>query len=188
LRSQPREGRRAVFLDRDGTLNVNTGYVSSPDDVRLIDGAADGARKLAAAGYALVIASNQSGIARGLITPAAVDSVDERVLALLRERGVSIEAVYRCPHLPGGMVAAYAHECECRKPKPGMLVWAAADLGLDLSSSWAVGDSERDVQAGLAAGCRAILLEEAALAQPRRDGAFVAKNLLEAAGIILSTP
>ncbi len=123
-----------------------------------------------------------------MITPAQADSVDERVLALLRGHGVSIEAVYRCPHLPGGEVAAYAHECDCRKPKPGMLVRAAADLGLDLSSSWAVGDSERDVQAALAAGCRAILLDQDALAQPRGDLAFVAKNLLEAAGIILSTP
>ncbi len=155
--------------------------------MQLIEGAADGAKKLATAGYALVITSNQSGIARGIMTPAQADSVDERVLALLRERGVSIEAVYRCPHLPGGAVKAFAHECDCRKPKPGMLVRAAADLGLDLASSWAVGDSERDAQAGLAAGCRVVLLDHEPLAQARPDGVQVAKNLLEAAGIILST-
>jgi D-glycero-D-manno-heptose 1,7-bisphosphate phosphatase len=174
-------------LDRDGTLNVDTGYVARPQDVRLIDGAAEAARRLAHAGYALVIASNQSGIARGLMTPAQADAVDECVRELLREHGVAVDAVYRCPHLPGGAVAEYAVECECRKPKAGLLLRAAADLGLDLAASWAVGDSERDVEAGRAAGCRTILLDG-----EERDGRADsenarAKNLLEAAGIIVAT-
>jgi D-glycero-D-manno-heptose 1,7-bisphosphate phosphatase len=176
--------RRAVFLDRDGTLNVDTGYVASASDVRLIPGAAQGAKRLADAGYALVIASNQSGVARGMMTEAMADAVDARLLELLREHGVSIEASYRCPHLPGGEVQRYAVECECRKPKPGMLVQAARELGLDLASSWMVGDGERDVEAGLAAGTRAVLIgghdEHAA------DAARVyrAKDLLDAACII----
>jgi D-glycero-D-manno-heptose 1,7-bisphosphate phosphatase len=184
LRSQVPQVRRAVFLDRDGTLNVDTGFVAKPSDVRLIEGAAEGAKRLASAGYMLVITSNQSGIARGIMSEMQVDAVDERLLALLRDRGVAIEAVYRCPHLPNGANAAYAMVCDCRKPKPGLLLRAAADLGIDLFASWAVGDSERDVQAGLAAGCRAILLN--GTEQPR-PGVAVAKDLLEAANMIVET-
>ena len=181
--------RRAVFLDRDGTLNVDTGFVSHPQDVRLIDGAAEGARRLAQAGYLLVITSNQSGIARGVMTEQQADAVDEALLAQLRARDVRIAAVYRCPHLPGGRERAFAIECDCRKPKPGLLLRAAADLEIDLPSSWAIGDSERDVQAGLAAGCRAVLLDGAAgVDDCRSDGVHVAANLLGAARIIEGAP
>jgi D-glycero-D-manno-heptose 1,7-bisphosphate phosphatase len=170
-------------LDRDGTLNVDTGFVAKPSDVRLIEGAAEGAKRLASAGYMLVITSNQSGIARGIMSETQADAVDERLLALLRDRGVTIRAVYRCPHLPNGANAAYAMICDCRKPKPGLLLRAAADLGIDLAASWTVGDGKRDVQAGLAAGCRAILLNGAEQAP---GGVAVAKNLLEAAKLILA--
>ncbi|HXW51563.1 MAG TPA: HAD family hydrolase [Candidatus Acidoferrales bacterium] len=185
-------------MDRDGTLNVDTGYVSRPEDVRLIDGAALGARTLAQAGFALVITSNQSGIARGIMTSAQADAVDARVLELLRREDVLVAGLYRCPHLSEGRVREYAVECDCRKPKPGMILQAASELDLDLASSWSVGDSERDVQAGLAAGCRAILLDPEADPKVRRNiqtGAdapgrevAVAKNLLEAAGIIIASP
>jgi D-glycero-D-manno-heptose 1,7-bisphosphate phosphatase len=168
-------------LDRDGTLNVDTGFVARPSDVQLIEGAAEGAKRLASAGYMLVITSNQSGIARGIMSEAQADAVDERLLALLHDRGVTIDAVYRCPHLPDGAKAAYALNCDCRKPKPGLLLRAAADLDIDLGASWAVGDSERDVQAGLAAGCRVILLNGAG--QPP-TGVPIAKNLREAANMI----
>lgn len=178
-------GKRAVFLDRDGTLNVDTGYVARPEDVRLIEGAAQGALRLAQAGFTLVIASNQSGIARGLLSELEADAVDARVLELLREHGVTIAGVYRCPHLPDGKVPAYAVDCDCRKPKPGLILRAAADLHLDLSRSWAVGDSERDVQAGQAAGCRGVLLSDAGSTS---GSVPVAKNLLEAAGIIIASP
>jgi D,D-heptose 1,7-bisphosphate phosphatase len=172
-------------LDRDGTLNVDTGYVSRPGDVRLIEGAAEGASQLAQAGFMLVITSNQSGIARGILSESEADAVDARLLGLLSERGVSIAGLYRCPHLPEGKIAAYAVACDCRKPKPGLLLRAAADLNIDLARSWSVGDSERDVQAGLAAGCRAVLLSDGAAAP---DGVHVAKNLREAAGIITASP
>ena len=176
--------RRAVFLDRDGTLNVDSGYVDRPQDVRLIEGAAAGAKLLGDAGYELVIVSNQSGIARGRMTADQADAVDERLRALLSERGVAVAAVYRCPHLPTGLVAEFAIECDCRKPKPGMLLTAARDLGIDLAASWMIGDGARDVEAGLAAGCRAILLSPdgaGALAGPR---VFAAKSLLDAARLI----
>src|ERR1700724_3039428 len=100
--------RRAVFLDRDGTLNVDTGYISRPESVRLMPNAAEGARTLSEAGYTLIIVSNQSGIARGMLTTAQADAVDAKVLDLMRERGVRIEAIYRCPHLPDGQVAEFA--------------------------------------------------------------------------------
>ncbi len=176
--------RRAVFLDRDGTLNRDTGYVSRPQDVELIDGAAQGAKALADAGYHLVIVSNQSGIARGLMTVDQADAVDQRLLSLLREHGVVIAAVYRCPHLPDGTVESYAVVCECRKPKPGMLFQAANDLGLALRESWMVGDGDRDVEAGLAAGCRAIVLSTNGKT-PKKDGVYGAKDLRDAARVIV---
>jgi len=176
--------RRAVFLDRDGTLNVDTGYISRPEDVRLIPNAAEGARVLMKAGYALVIVSNQSGIARGMMTTAQADSVDAKVLDLLGEHGVRIEATYRCPHLPHGQVTEYAVECECRKPKPGLIARAAQDLGLDLARSWTVGDGARDVEAGLAAGTYALLISAEGPAAAGDGRAVRAKDLLDAARII----
>lgn len=176
-----------MFLDRDGTLNVDSGYVSRPEDVVLIEHAAEGAKALADAGYLLVIASNQSGIARGMLTVAQANAVDKRLLALLREHGVTVAAVYRCPHMPGGSVAQFAIECECRKPKPGMLVRAAHELGLDLAACWMIGDGARDVAAGLAAGCRSITLSlDGADAAPE-PGVLRAVDLLDAARLIATT-
>lgn len=176
--------RRAVFLDRDGTLNVDTGYISRPESVRLMPNAAEGARTLSEAGYTLIIVSNQSGIARGMLTTAQADVVDAKVLDLLRERGVRIEAIYRCPHLPDGQIAEFAVECDCRKPKPGMIAQAARDLGLDLERSWTVGDGLRDVEAGLAAGTRAVLISNGGQDSGTEPRAMRAKDLLDAARII----
>ena len=176
--------RRAVFLDRDGTLNVDTGYISRPEGVRLMPNAAEGARALSEAGYALIIVSNQSGIARGTITTPQAEAVDAKVLDLLRERGVHIEATYRCPHLPGGKVAEFAVECDCRKPKPGMIAQAARELGLDLARSWTVGDGVRDVEAGLAAGTRAVLIADRDAPGGADARVMRAKDLLDAARTI----
>lgn len=176
--------RRAVFLDRDGTLNVDTAYVSRPEDVRLIPNAAEGARVLTEAGYVLLIVSNQSGIARGKMTTAQADAVDAKVLDLLREHGVRIEASYRCPHLPEGEVREFAVECDCRKPKPGLIVRAARDLHLDLARSWSVGDGVRDVEAGLAAGTRAVLISDGDPLGEVDARTKRAKDLLDAARII----
>jgi D-glycero-D-manno-heptose 1,7-bisphosphate phosphatase len=151
--------RRAVFLDRDGTLNVDREYVGEPRDVELVPNAAKGARMLADAGYVLVVVSNQSGIARGLFTEDDADAVDERLARLLVERGVTIAASYRCPHLPDAPVPAYAVVCDCRKPLPGLILRAAADLSIDTKRSWAVGDRPRDIAAGAAAGCRTIAVD-----------------------------
>jgi D-glycero-D-manno-heptose 1,7-bisphosphate phosphatase len=151
--------RRAVFFDRDGTLNVDREYVGAAHDVELVPNAAKGARMLADAGYVLVVVSNQSGIARGFFTEDDADAVDERLVGLLAERGVAIAASYRCPHLPDAPLPAYAVACDCRKPLPGLILRAAADLSLDPKKSWAIGDRARDIAAGAAAGCRTIAVD-----------------------------
>ena len=179
--------RRAVFLDRDGTLNEDTGYVSNPDDVRLQPGAAKGAAALADAGYTLIIASNQSGIARGIMTESEAEAVDRRVRELLQESGVQITASYRCPHLPGGPVAEYAIECDCRKPKAGLLLRAARDLDIDLAASWTVGDGARDVEAGLAAGTKAVRLTRDPADAGDGERTYCASDLAAAARIITAT-
>lgn len=160
---------KAVFLDRDGTLNVNTGYVGDPENVVLVPHAAEGARTLVDAGFALVVVSNQSGIARGYFSEADADAVDARLRERLASAGVSIAAMYRCPHWPDAERPGSLAPCDCRKPKPGMLLRAAADLHLDLTQSWIVGDRLLDMQAGRAAGCRCVLVRGVPPYRPDED-------------------
>ena len=185
--------RKAVFLDRDGTLNIDREYVGRPADVELVPGAAEGAKLLADAGFALIVASNQSGIARGFFTPQQADAVDARVRELLAGKGVRIEAMYRCPHLPNGTVKEFTRDCDCRKPKPGLFLRAARDLDIALARSWAIGNGARDIEAGVAAGCRSVLVngadDEAGLTESETAGVqpdFRARDLVEAARFIVS--
>jgi D-glycero-D-manno-heptose 1,7-bisphosphate phosphatase len=157
----------AAFLDRDGTLNEaipdpDSGLPESPlrvEDVRLLPGAAAAARELAQAGYALVCVSNQPAAAKGKTTPGELLSVHERVIGLLELEGVQIKASRLCLHHPDGTVGELSIVCGCRKPSPGMLFDSATALGLDLGSSWMLGDTDGDVAAGRAAGCRTVLIE-----------------------------
>ena len=146
-------GDRAVFLDRDGTLIDDVGYIADAEEVRLVPGAAEALRALREAGFRLVVVSNQSGLGRGLVTQEQADAVHERFVRELESAGAGIDAAYYCPHAP-------QDDCDCRKPKPGMLLDAARDLGLDLERSFMVGNSEVDVGAGEAAGTRSILLAD----------------------------
>ncbi len=151
--------RPAVFLDRDGTIIEEVGYPSRPGDIRILPGAARGLARLAAAGHALVVVTNQSGIARGKFTEADLDRFHEALDEQLDVLGARVDAWYSCPHHPDAAVAVRADlavECDCRKPKPGMILRAADDLGLDLAASWLVGDTWRDIAAGQAAGVRTI--------------------------------
>ncbi|MEZ4400167.1 MAG: HAD-IIIA family hydrolase [Kofleriaceae bacterium] len=141
--------RRAVFLDRDGTLVVDVGYPRDPAAVELLPGAAAALAGLPA-DVALVIITNQSGLARGRITADEADAVQAEVERQFAAAGVRFAGAYRCPHGP-------ADGCRCRKPAPGLLLDAAADLGLDLARSIMIGDKPSDVAAGVAAGCRAAL-------------------------------
>lgn len=133
---------------------VDTGYVRDPNDVVLQPGVVEGLKEAKAMGFELVVVSNQSGLARGIIRPEAFQAVQSRLEALLAEGGVVLDDARFCPHGPDD-------GCACRKPKPGMLLDAARDRGIDLAHSVMVGDSARDVAAGIAAGCRTILLGKA---------------------------
>jgi D-glycero-D-manno-heptose 1,7-bisphosphate phosphatase len=153
--------RPAVFLDRDDTLIENRaitarsawpGDLFDPALVRLLPGVAEGCRRLRQAGYALVVVSNQGGVARGACTVAQVEATNTRLRELLRAEGVELDGIYYCPHHPAGSVAPFNIEHAWRKPSPGMLLAAATDLGLDLSLSWMIGDSPRDSEAAVAAG------------------------------------
>lgn len=145
--------KRAAFLDRDGTLIRDPGYTRDADSVELLPGVADALRRLAEAGYTLVIVTNQSAVSRGFATAGEVEAVNQRVIDRLGDEGVTIAGVYYCPHHPDD-------GCECRKPRPGMLLRAAADHGIDLSDSIMIGDKLSDVEAGRAAGCRESILIE----------------------------
>ncbi len=178
-------GRRAVFLDRDGTIVEDRGFLGDPAEVALLPGAAEGLLALARAGFLLVVVSNQSGVARGLFSESAVAAVNAAIgEALRRAGGPAIDAWYSCPHLPEGIVPEYARPCDCRKPAPGMILRAARELGIDLAQSVAVGDRARDVEAGRAAGVgAAVLIGPAPAAPPAAD--HVAPDLLAAARWIL---
>jgi len=144
--------RRAVFLDRDGVINVDHGYVHRVDDFCFVPGSAQAMQRLSAAGWRLVVVTNQSGIARGLYTADDYDRFTAHLQDELRAVGVSLDAVHSCPHLPDATLAAYRRACDCRKPGPGMLLRAARELSIDLGASVMVGDRLTDVLAGRAAG------------------------------------
>ena len=136
-----------MFLDRDGTLVRDTGYPHRREDYALLPGVVEGARLLAAAGYALAIATNQSGIGRGLFGWADYERFHGLLLADLAAAGIDIVATLVCPHAPDA-------GCRCRKPAPGLLLRARDELGADLTASWMIGDGQRDIEAARRAGCR----------------------------------
>jgi D-glycero-D-manno-heptose 1,7-bisphosphate phosphatase len=144
--------RGAVFLDRDGVLNVNLdAHVRAWDEFRFIDGALAAVRRLHEAGWPIVVVTNQSAIGRGLTSAQAVDEIHARMRAAIAEAGGAVARVEHCPHHPDD-------DCQCRKPKPAMLERGAAALGADLAASYFVGDHLTDVEAALAAGCRPVLV------------------------------
>ncbi len=143
----------AVFLDRDGTINVEVNYLHCPADVELIAGVGPAIARLNRAGLLVVVVSNQAGIARGFYEAADVAAVHTHMTMLLRQSGAKIDGWYYCPHHPD-----FTPACSCRKPLPGMLLQAALDLKIDLKASWMIGDTRGDIEAGKAAGCRSILV------------------------------
>ena len=165
----------AVFFDRDGVVNElvldpRSRLSESPLDpaqVELVPGAAEGLRRLRDAGYLLVGVSNQPAAAKGTVSLAALESVQERVLDLLRDEGIVPDRFQLCFHHPEGVVPELTRMCNCRKPAPGMLLDAAQELDLDLASCWMIGDTDGDIEAGAAAGCRTILVENPASAHKR---------------------
>ena len=153
-------GRRAVFLDRDGVLTRERSYVKSPAEVELLPGTAEGLAALRRAGWVTVVVTNQSGVGRGLFSEAMLGEIHAALARKLaaEDPDARWDALKYCPHHPTEALPPYRMDCACRKPKPGMLLEAARELGIDLASSWMVGDAERDVLAGKAAGCRTAAL------------------------------
>ncbi|NBB55996.1 D-glycero-beta-D-manno-heptose 1,7-bisphosphate 7-phosphatase [Pantoea vagans] len=142
----------AIFLDRDGTLNVDSGYVHEIDDFQFIDGTIEALQKLKAMGYALVVVTNQSGIARGMFTEDTFMRLTEWMDWSLADRDVDLDGIYFCPHHPEANVEEFRQECDCRKPQPGMLLTAQEELHIDMAASYMVGDKLEDMLAGRAAG------------------------------------
>lgn len=177
----------AVFLDRDGTIIEDAGYLDDTSGVCLLPGAAEAIRRFRKAGYRVVVVSNQSGVARGLFDEDTLARVHARVVEALEGQGATLDGAYYCPYLDGpeAKVAAYRRDSELRKPKPGMLLQAARELDIDLKRSWMIGDSSSDVEAGRRAGCRTIRVspngsvDDAVVSATHR-----AAGLVEAAGIV----
>jgi histidinol-phosphate phosphatase family protein len=141
-------GKAAVFLDRDGTINRDVPYCSSPDQFELLPGAADGISLLNEAGFKVIVVTNQSGIGRGYFSAETLALIHDRMKTMLAAHGAHVDAVYYCPHHPDD-------HCHCRKPQPQMVTRAASDMDLDLQRSYVVGDSEIDVEMGKKVGCKA---------------------------------
>lgn len=155
--------QKAIFLDRDGTLNRYVGFLTDIDDLELTKDATEAVRKINASGYLAIVVTNQPVIARGEVSPKELEEIHNKMETLLGREGAYIDALYYCPHHPdrgfAGERPEYKVECNCRKPRPGMLLQAAKDYNIDLTESWMVGDGESDMKAGQAAGCRTMLLD-----------------------------
>jgi D-glycero-D-manno-heptose 1,7-bisphosphate phosphatase len=176
-----------MFLDRDGVIIEEVHYLTRIEQVRLIPGAAEAIRRLNQAGVPVVVVTNQSGVAQGLFPEQRVAEVHAEIDRLLACEDARVDCYYYCPHHPGTGVEPYRRECDCRKPRPGMLVTAGRDLGLDLSASWLVGDKISDLEAATAAGCSSLLVRtghgqrtSAGLDETRKPPAAVVADLTEA--------
>ena len=150
--------RKAIFLDKDGTLIPDVPYNVNPDLITLQTGVAEGLKLLKEKGYIFAVISNQAGVAKGYFKYKELEKVRDKLNYLLNIEGISIEAYYFCPHHPNGKITEYAITCDCRKPEPGMIFQAAFDLQIDLKKSWMIGDILNDVEAGNRAGCKTVLL------------------------------
>ena len=179
----------AVFLDRDGTIIRNVHHLADPDLVELLPGAAEGIQKLRESGYACVVVSNQSAVGRGLLTLETLEVIHQTMCQQLRQTGSEIDGWYFCPEAPGTDDRTQIEHPD-RKPGPGMLLRAAADLNLDLSQSWMVGDMVSDLMAGFNAGCKGAVLVRTGFGavEKQSDGmaSYVAADLSQAADWLLA--
>ena len=179
----------AVFLDRDGVINENRAdYVRTWEQVVFLPGVFDALRALADSGFAVVVVTNQSAIGRGIMAAEALQTIHDKIARRITEEGGRVDAIYACPHRPDD-------GCPCRKPRPGMLLQAAADLDIDLAASYLVGDAVTDMEAALAAGCRPVMVRTgrgvaqlAKLAAKRLTGVEVFDDLGKAVAWILDGP
>lgn len=175
-----RNKQKAIFVDRDGTLNVHKGFITRPEDIELLPGAAQAVAKLNTMGYLVIIATNQPVIARGECTEETLRDIHDKLETLLGKEGAFIDEIYYCPHHPDrgfdGEIAELKISCNCRKPEPGLLLNAAKDFNIDLTSSYMAGDSMRDVIAGQKAGCTSVFIGNTQEILP--GGVLTFENLL----------
>ena len=182
--------RRAVFLDRDGTINVEKNYLHKIEDFEFIPGAPEAIKRLKDAGFLVIVVSNQSGIGRGYFDEDAVEQLQLHIQDELARLGTSIDAFYFCPHHPDEGLGEYKVVCDCRKGQPGMLLQAAREHDIDLQQSFMVGDKLADIEAGESAGCQSILVltgygeftaskPEVALVEKCQDLTCAARLILE---------
>lgn len=172
--------QKAIFLDRDGTLNKYVGFVTDIDQLELIDGVEKAVKRINDSEYLAIIVTNQPVIARGEVTEIELQEIHNKLETLLGERGAYIDGIYYCPHHPDrgykGEISCLKINCECRKPKPGMLYQAASDFNIDLRESWMIGDSFNDILAGKNAGCKTGLISEIGMKEYNAD--VIGKNLI----------
>jgi len=184
------EYRKAIFIDKDGTLIPNIPYNVDPEKITLSAKATDGLIKLQNQGFLLVIITNQSGVAKGLFKERELERVRFKIETLLTLDQIHLSGFYVCPHHPDGTVHKYAIKCNCRKPSSGLFLKAAKDLSINLSQSWMIGDILNDVEAGNRAGCKSILLNNGNETEWKngyfRKPAYIADDILQAADFILS--
>ncbi len=180
---------KAVFLDRDGTVVKGVPYLSSPEELELLPHSARAIRLFKEEGFLVIIVTNQSGIARGYFTEERLKEIHERLLDMLWREGAGVDAIYYCPHLLEGNVPQYSIECQCRKPKIGMLLQAAKEHCINLTKSIILGDTPVDILAGKTAGCKTVLIkdyEEEVDISVSPD--YIVRNLMEAASLLLQEP
>lgn len=179
--------KKAVFLDRDGVINEERGYVWLRKDLVLLPGVEDALRQIRKAGYLVIVITNQSGIAKGLYTEQDVRVLHRSLNQDLISGEAQIDAFYFCPHHPDGIIAEYSISCNCRKPNNGLLLQAAEDWNIDLQQSYFIGDSERDIIAGKKSGCITYGVQTGhGFAQAIEQPDYLVKNLLEAVKSISS--
>ena len=202
MQTRERPLRRAILLDRDGTLNEEVGYLRAVDDLRLFPGVAEAVRQINAAGWLAIVLTNQSGVARGLFPESVIEEIHAEMQRRLAQAGAHVDAFYHCPHLPlgegggvgegesgraGEVLAHYRVACDCRKPAPGLILRAAREWNLDLAQCVVIGDRYRDVEMGHRAGARGVLVltgygaeELAHRANWPREPEFIAPDLASA--------
>jgi D-glycero-D-manno-heptose 1,7-bisphosphate phosphatase len=182
--------RKAIFLDKDGTLIPDIPYNSDPAKITLENNIIEGLKLLQEQDYLLIVISNQAGIGLGYFTELQLDAAMARMCALLQEAGITINDIYYCAHHPESQIPEYRQLCDCRKPLPGLLISAGQDHNIDMENSWMIGDILNDVEAGNRAGCKSILInngnETEWLSGQYRDPALICDNVNDAANYILN--
>jgi D-glycero-D-manno-heptose 1,7-bisphosphate phosphatase len=180
---------KAVFLDRDGTLVVEKGYITVPDGIELIAGAAAAIIRLRKAGWKVFVVTNQGCVGKGMITEEELGEIHFRMVSMLGAEGAELDGIYACPHHPDGTVPDYAIDCDCRKPRPGLIERAAAEHDLDLSQCVLIGDTMRDLDAARSAGVEGVLVLTGhghETVSEEHGAAHVAPDLAQAVAWVLS--